>query len=133
MACTVSAGHSLGGSIACLAAFDIQQAFGFQRLECYTLGAPRVGNSAFAKSYNEVIPATWHMINDQVPRSSAYFVVNEKLRLSMGTRYKYFSCSIPSIGVCLLHRMSSCGKGASVSASYHSILLYTSELDCVLF
>ena len=76
--------------MACLAAFDIQQAFGFQRLECYTLGAPRVGNSAFAKSYNEVIPATWHMINDQVraARSSAYCVIDDKLRLSTGTQYK---------------------------------------------
>lgn len=61
-----SVGHSLGGSIACLAAFDIRQAFDFQRLQCYTFGAPRVGNSAFAKSYNEVVPATWHIINDQV-------------------------------------------------------------------
>lgn len=40
---TCITGHSLGGSLAGLAAFDIAQQLHPQRLECYTFGAPRTG------------------------------------------------------------------------------------------
>lgn len=43
------AGHSLGGALATLAAYDIQAAFGFRHLQVYTYGAPRTGNHAFAR------------------------------------------------------------------------------------
>lgn len=43
------AGHSLGGALATLAAYDIQTAFGFKDLQVYTYGAPRTGNHAFAR------------------------------------------------------------------------------------
>ena len=63
------AGHSLGGALAGLAAFDIQRhcaCLGPLDVACYTFGAPRAGNHAFARQYNALVPDTWSIINDQV-------------------------------------------------------------------
>ena len=90
----VCAGHSLGGALATLAAYDIQTAFGFRDLQVYTYGAPRTGNHAFARyaalplcygyqtapdlccrlselsdilccrEYEDLVPETWHVVND---------------------------------------------------------------------
>ncbi|KAK9829664.1 hypothetical protein WJX72_007213 [[Myrmecia] bisecta] len=67
----VVTGHSLGGAMATLAAYDVQKEFGFSDLSCYTYGAPRTGNHSFAKDLKTVIPDTWHIINDQdaIPRT----------------------------------------------------------------
>ena len=66
----VCAGHSLGGALAELAAFDIQRALRAANkgcfLSCYTLGAPRLGNHAFAKLFRATVPDCWSLINDQV-------------------------------------------------------------------
>ncbi|KAK9813803.1 hypothetical protein WJX73_010334 [Symbiochloris irregularis] len=61
-------GHSLGGALATLAAHDLRK--GIPELSsadiiCYTFGAPRTGNHAFAKEYNKTVPDTWGLINDQ--------------------------------------------------------------------
>ncbi|KAL3149444.1 hypothetical protein ABBQ32_002237 [Trebouxia sp. C0010 RCD-2024] len=63
-------GHSLGGALATLAAYDIRQELvrhGQQQAQvmCYSFGAPRCGNHAFARDYNRVVPDTWSIINDQ--------------------------------------------------------------------
>ncbi len=50
------AGHSLGGALATLAAFDIRTAFGFKDLQVYTYGAPRTGNHAFARCAAQTSP-----------------------------------------------------------------------------
>lgn len=50
-------GHSLGGALAVLCAIDIQYNF-TNNIQCYTSGAPCVGNKAFAKSYNKRVPDT---------------------------------------------------------------------------
>ena len=34
---------------------------------CYTFGAPRVGNRAWASECGDLVPAMFHVINDQVP------------------------------------------------------------------
>lgn len=34
-------------------------------VSCYSFGAPRTGNHAFAKDYNKMVPDTWSIINDQ--------------------------------------------------------------------
>ena len=57
--------------MAMLAAFDIQQAFGFRSLCVYTYGAPRVGNHIFASEYNDAVPNTWTVINDKVRQNLA--------------------------------------------------------------
>ena len=63
-------GHSLGGALAQLAAHDIASAATKENIDircgCYTYGSPRVGNHAFAREYDELVPHTWHLINDQV-------------------------------------------------------------------
>lgn len=66
------AGHSLGGALATLAAYDIRQSLVSQGQQqqvvvvCYSFGAPRTGNHAFARDYNHMVPDTWNIINDQV-------------------------------------------------------------------
>lgn len=50
----VFAGHSLGGALACLGAFDFANRPVPRRVAAVvTFGAPRVGNGVFAKLYNE--------------------------------------------------------------------------------
>ncbi|GMH44638.1 hypothetical protein BSKO_12590 [Bryopsis sp. KO-2023] len=65
-------GHSLGGAMAVVAAFDIAKRCGLRsdQISCYTYGAPRVGNHAFVKEYNSLVPDTWQVVNDQdiIPR-----------------------------------------------------------------
>jgi len=64
-------GHSLGGALATLAAYDISKELqesgqGAVKVMCYSFGAPRTGNHAFAHDYNLRVPDTWSIINDQV-------------------------------------------------------------------
>ena len=60
-----SAGHSLGGALATLAAVDLARARKLPRLAVYTYGAPRTGNHAFARDYEATVPQTWQIINDR--------------------------------------------------------------------
>ena len=63
-----SSGHSLGGALATLAAYDIRKAcpsLAPLDVRCYTFGAPRTGNHAFAWDYNATVPDTWGIVNDQ--------------------------------------------------------------------
>ena len=67
----IAAGHSLGGALATLAAFDIRRHLmdnmqSNAEVVCYTFAAPRTGNHAFAREYNAMVPDTWSVINDQV-------------------------------------------------------------------
>ena len=64
-------GHSLGGAVATLAAFDIARkarelGIRQEQVLCYTFGAPRTGNAAFAELYNQTVPDTWMLINGNV-------------------------------------------------------------------
>lgn len=58
-----SAGHSLGGALATLAAFDIAKELRLTDIHVVTFGAPRTGNRAFAQEYEQMVPDTWHIIN----------------------------------------------------------------------
>ena len=63
------AGHSLGGALAKLAAIELRRAHPDRSaldISCYTFGAPRTGNHAFARDYNAAVEDTWSIINDQV-------------------------------------------------------------------
>ena len=67
----MSTGHSLGGALATLAAYEISQHLqekGRQEVQvvCYSFGAPRTGNHAFAQDYSQAVPDSWSIINDQV-------------------------------------------------------------------
>ena len=59
-------GHSLGGALAVLAAFDIRRAMPDFRVEMYTYGTPYPGNQAYAREFNELLPDTWHVIHEGV-------------------------------------------------------------------
>lgn len=62
-------GHSLGGALGTLAAYDIAKAhpeLHWQQISVYTFGAPRAGNTVFAHEYEKTVRDTWHVINDQV-------------------------------------------------------------------
>ena len=71
-------GHSLGAALAVLCIFDIvssspcPQYFDFH---CYTFGAPRVGNHSWVKLYNQTVPSTWQIINedDTITRAGKLF------------------------------------------------------------
>ena len=49
-------GHSLGGAVASLAAFDIVRELQLptEHVKVYTFGCPRLGNRAFVREYHEV-------------------------------------------------------------------------------
>jgi predicted lipase len=63
-------GHSLGGALATLAAFDVTKALKHcgrpTSVACYAFGSPRTGNHEFAREYTATVPDTWNIINDQV-------------------------------------------------------------------
>jgi Lipase (class 3) len=48
---------------ATLAAYDIAANFPSLTVSCYTFGAPRTGNRAFADDYSRMVEDTWHIIN----------------------------------------------------------------------
>lgn len=52
-------GHSLGGALATLAAFD----FAMFSPTCYTFASPRVGNPEFAKTFNNLVPTNLRIYN----------------------------------------------------------------------
>ncbi|EFN52844.1 hypothetical protein CHLNCDRAFT_138296 [Chlorella variabilis] len=60
-------GHSLGGALAILAAYDLQRLFPAAYTTVYTFGSPRVGNAAFAAEYRCLVPDSWAVVNDQDP------------------------------------------------------------------
>lgn len=50
---------------ATLAAYDIAAHFPSLTVSCYTFGAPRTGNRAFADDYSRMVEDTWHIINGE--------------------------------------------------------------------
>lgn len=88
----VITGHSLGGALATLCAVDLD--FNFQLdIQCVTFGSPRVGNRAFAKSFNRRIPKSTRYVykNDMVTKVPMaylfYYHVDKEAKL--GTREWY--------------------------------------------
>lgn len=63
------AGHSLGGALAVLAAFDIAVNTSFKTLRTYTYGSPRVADPVFAAHYNRTIKKSFRIenIHDIIP------------------------------------------------------------------
>ena len=65
-------GHSLGGALATLFAADVAANLPqLQRRVCvYSFGSPRVGNEAFARAFNAIVPRSFRCRNklDLVPR-----------------------------------------------------------------
>ncbi|KAF6250498.1 hypothetical protein COO60DRAFT_1705829 [Scenedesmus sp. NREL 46B-D3] len=84
-------GHSLGGALATLCAYDLAGRRGAsaagKRVHMYTYGAPRVGNKAFADAFNKRLKGdAWRITNKadivpSVPRLMGYAHVRTGVRL----------------------------------------------------
>ncbi|KAL0586249.1 hypothetical protein ABG067_004098 [Albugo candida] len=63
-------GHSLGGAIASICAFELKLLHGLDAHAVYTFGQPRLGNLAFAKLVQYYVPNLFRVIHadDLVPR-----------------------------------------------------------------
>ncbi|MEL7231390.1 MAG: lipase family protein [Pseudomonadota bacterium] len=74
-------GHSLGGALGSLLSLDIalNQPERFASVDAYLSGAPRVGNAAYAKLYEDRVPNTLQLMfeNDVVPLIPKLGVTNE--------------------------------------------------------
>ncbi len=57
-------GHSLGGALATVCSLDLFARLGITRREIFvsTFGAPRVGNRAFHRLYDEHVPIHWRIV-----------------------------------------------------------------------
>lgn len=49
-----------------LAAVDVSNMMRWGGVQVYSVGAPRVGNHAYARMYNKLVPDTWGIINYRV-------------------------------------------------------------------
>lgn len=54
-----------------LAAMDLAKLARWASIKVYTVGAPRAGNHAFAKAYNQLIPDSFAIINHRVRPGTA--------------------------------------------------------------
>eukprot|EP00775_Hariotina_reticulata_P003437 gene3437-3709_t len=85
-------GHSLGGALATLCAYDLA---GRRSVTMYTYGAPRVGNKAFAGAFNERLQGrSWRITNTSdivpsVPRLMGYAHVSTGVRLNATGKLKF--------------------------------------------
>eukprot|EP00898_Chlorokybus_atmophyticus_P004644 jgi/Chlat1/5180/Chrsp33S05158 len=60
-------GHSLGGALAVLCAYDMRVAMGIPagQITVYTFGSPRIGNSGFTTRFNELVPVAFRVVNNR--------------------------------------------------------------------
>jgi len=120
--CAPTTGHSLGGALATLAAIDLRKAVpdpAHLDLSCYTFGAPRTGNHAFAHEYNELVPDTWGIINDQARRAGVHglqMLCQQILLAPAGLLSTSLSKNRP---VCILVYIISC-DGSALCQGWHN-------------
>ncbi|GMH33713.1 hypothetical protein BSKO_01547 [Bryopsis sp. KO-2023] len=81
-------GHSLGGALATLCAFDLTtRKDAVANVDVFTYGCPRVGNKAFALAFNKVLPKGWRVSNEKdpvtnMPHLANYYHCGENVILS---------------------------------------------------
>lgn len=101
-------GHSLGGALATLAAYELAMrqsaAKLYGNISLYSYGAPRVGNKAFAEEFDRLVPDTWRITNandiiPSVPRLMGYCHVGHAVRLGEGGRLRVGRSSAESTDV----------------------------------
>lgn len=59
----IISGHSLGAALSIVCAVDLQYNFPEKDIEVYSYGGPRVGNTAFVRSYNKRVFKTFRIQN----------------------------------------------------------------------
>jgi hypothetical protein len=84
-------GHSLGGALSTLAAFELaaksKESGTFREVRNYSFGSPMVGNGAFCEAFNDLVPSCIRFANIKdavtfVPRLIGYSHVGTKCTLS---------------------------------------------------
>lgn len=60
-------GHSLGGAIAAITAFEMRRLGAIDDATVYTFGQPRTGNEAWAQMFNALFPQTYRVVNSRDP------------------------------------------------------------------
>lgn len=85
-------GHSLGGAIATLCAYDLKMHFPYKSIYCITCGSPRVGNIDFKIRFDEIFAGkSFRVVNGddivaKVPFTFfKYFHVGSKLQIGKRT------------------------------------------------
>lgn len=86
----IIAGHSMGGAIATLAAYKLARTV--SNVTCVTFGSPRVGNRAFAKNFNLIVPNSYRLVhgNDAItkwPKLLSWYRHVDSLYQSKGSRW----------------------------------------------
>ncbi|XP_057468582.1 lipase-like isoform X2 [Actinidia eriantha] len=68
-------GHSMGGAMAAFCALDLAVNQKIQNVQVMTFGQPRIGNTAFASYYSQLVPNTIRVTNDHdiVPHLPPYY------------------------------------------------------------
>ncbi|DBA04956.1 TPA: hypothetical protein N0F65_006958 [Lagenidium giganteum] len=56
-------GHSMGGALAVLAAYDLAANFSI-KVHMYNFGGPRVGNPSFGRHYDRIVPSSYRVVMD---------------------------------------------------------------------
>jgi predicted lipase len=59
----IIAGHSLGGALATLCAYDISKNMPNKAITCVTFGSPRVGNNVFKEEFDRNIYESYRVVN----------------------------------------------------------------------
>ena len=81
----VVCGHSLGAAVATLCAYNVSHVYTDVKVECCTIGSPRVGNKTFKNNYDSKNIKTLRIVHnhDLVTRSPniGYYHVNHMLRI----------------------------------------------------
>ena len=130
-------GHSLGGAAAKIAAYDISDWLNAKavsyRLSCYTYGCPRVGNSAFATAYEQMVPDTWTImhLDDLVTKGGKFIYMFKR-----GGRRCFLTNGGPIVQPSYMTRVTLRGLRSSVQRhmlpSYARSLVYTVTQHSIL-
>ena len=120
----VFVGHSLGGALATLAAFDVRANTGNNNVNCVTFGSPRVGNKSFATAFNTTVKDTIRVVNAADPVTAVPLI-----------RYKHVDSKMP-IGsapiAAIFNNVIAATTGkvlVSSLAAHHYMDTYLQELD----
>lgn len=71
----VCSGHSLGSTVSTICALDLKLQFKEQHISCITFASPRVGNSSFAKLFNESIDISHRFVFFRDPITFSPFCI----------------------------------------------------------